>query len=556
MSFGSDYILVAANRLLLAMKKLILVATLACAAVAQRPTTYSVTELSFRGPMQTAKSSPAREVELQVSFRHPSGVEHTVHGFWDGGDIFKVRFTPTRPGRWTVAAVTSNVSQLNGQREGESIEVAASKLHGFWLPDPQSAGKRWYMRSDGSHQYVVGNTHYSYLSETNWDGKPHGSTIVKDTAANAKYFRKLRFSPIGDLYPHPQDGPFLDAEGKPTYNGDYSHRPNPDWFRKRTDVAVQTALEGDLIADLILAGVDTEAARSSLRARHNVGDATPFLRYMAARYGSYPNVWMCIVNEYDIRTPRWSPEEIIGFARTLKRYLTYDTPISVHRSSSVPWLPAFNTDPPWNDHVIIQRKIRNIADSADALQSAYIAGGSRMPVLNDELSYEGEGDTHSEQDTIESHLGTFLGGGYGTTGHKRSGPRRELQDRKLMKTGQYFVGNFDPAEHTSSDNLAWLRQVIDREIRFWTLQPGIPSIFSGLDAQTRGMSSEGNEYVIGTNKAQTGMSVQLPRGQWTVTMHDAVSMQSKQLGAKAKGTFSFVAPNSRAVLFHFRRNGK
>ena len=79
-------------------------------------------------------------------------------------------------------------------------------------------------------------------------------------------------------------------------------------------------------------------------------------------------------------------------------------------------------------------------------------GPRRRPTVNDELSYEGAGDKHSEADTIAAHLGTFLGGGYGTTGEKYG-----------QKLGQYFWGNFDPAKHTAADNLLWLRTTIDRD---------------------------------------------------------------------------------------------
>ena len=84
----------------------------------------------------------------------------------------------------------------------------------------------------------------------------------------------------------------------------------------------------------------------------------------------------------------------------------------------------------------------------------------RKPTINDELSYEGAGDKHTEADTIAAHLGAFLGGGYGTTGEKYG-----------QKLGQYFWGNFDAGKHAAADNLGWLRKTIDREITFWKLAP-------------------------------------------------------------------------------------
>jgi len=244
-------------------------------------------------------------VLLWVRFRHEGGApEYTVHGLWDGdgeggleGDVFKVRFTPTRPGRWKVIEVCSNRPELKGQREADWIVAFSSKRKGFWVVDQESAGRRWYRGSDGSHQYIIGNTQYSFLSGRRRGGEATSVSIAEDVARNAQYFKKLRFSLHGDLYPDPVEKPFLDDAGRPTDLGHYSHRPNPRWFHQRADVAVQTAFEHDLIADLILAGPDSEESRSTLRAAANGGDPEPWLRYVAARYGSYPNVWFCLANK-------------------------------------------------------------------------------------------------------------------------------------------------------------------------------------------------------------------------------------------------------------------
>lgn len=96
------------------------------AAEAGRGGVYAVVELAFRGPLQGPRDAPARDIELQVRFRHESGSpEYAVQGFWDGdgrggttGNVFQVRFTLTKPGRWTLVEVRSNRAELAGQRQG------------------------------------------------------------------------------------------------------------------------------------------------------------------------------------------------------------------------------------------------------------------------------------------------------------------------------------------------------------------------------------------------------------------------------------------------------
>jgi hypothetical protein len=512
--------------------------------------TYGVAELSFRGPSQRQTDSPSRDIDLEVCFMHESsGREHVVQGFYDGdgnggaeGDVFKVRFTPTLAGRWYLKRVSSNHAELQGQNERCYVNALPNDHPGFWLADYEAPGRRWFRRSDGAHPYIIGNTHYSFLSGYESGGRPSGNDIVEDITNNARFFKKLRFSLHSDRYPDPNLKPFLDDTGQPTDSGDFSHRPNPAWFHQRVDLAVATAYDHDLIADLILAGPDTEASRSTLRASKNGGDPGPFLRYIAARYGSFPNVWICLCNEFEIKSPHYTTAEIAGFGKLIKQYLPYPTPLSVHAAPQTLWSSEFDSLDPWADHMIIQNKLRNLASAADVVQEARrLSNGQErmMPLINDELSYEGAGDKHSEEDTIESHLGAFLGGGYGTTGEKPG-----------SKMGQYFRGRFNPGEHAAADNLKWFREQVDAGIHFWQMEPDL-GIFSNLDPGFRGMAWPGREYVLGTDREGLGIMAALPPGLWRVTRYDLIRKEAEVIAVDARGDFEFNAPNSRAVLFHF-----
>jgi len=515
---------------------------------------YSVVELTFDGPVQSPKEVPARDIDFWARFRHESGSpEYKIHGFWDGdgkegtaGGVFKIRFCPTKAGRWDMVEVYSNKPKLQGQKQGQCVTAIASDHPGFWIADPSSPGRRWYMRSDGSHQYIFGNTHYSFLSGCRQDGKPSGNDIAADIAGNAKYFKKLRFTLYGDRYLNPDEKPFLDNNGHLSDSGDDSYRPNPRWFGQRADLAVRTAWEHDLIADLILCGPDTKESRSVLRAGNNGGDPTPYLKYIAARYGSYPNVWICLCNEFNIKEPKYTEEQIARFGQIIRQYLPYPTPLSVHTVPSTLWPAKFDELVAWNDHQIIQKKIRNLPDAADAIQYTWRnpsgKGPRNKPTINDELSYEGKGDRHTEHDTIESHLGAFLGAGYGTTGEKPGN-----------KLGQYFMGRFNPAEHTSADNLKYLRETINKNITFWKMAPET-GIFSNLRPGFRGLAWTGHEYVLGTNKTRKQIVANLPGGTWTVKRYDIISKGEETLSETARGNFLFDAPDSRAVMFHFKKN--
>ena len=122
--------------------------------------------------------------------------------------------------------------------------------------------------------------------------------------------------------------------------------------------------------------------------------------------------------------------------------------------------------PPWHDHQIIQHKLRRLAPAADAIQQTWSGPGvgrrRERPTVNDELSYQGEGDRHTEADTVEAHLGAFLGSGYGTTGYKPG-----------EKTGHYFWGNFDvKVPHL----LCSTEDAIDQLVNHHAFQPHITPI--------------------------------------------------------------------------------
>jgi len=525
--------------------------------IAQIPL-YEVYEVSFAGPDYTVETNPVRDVILTTEWRHEDGqLRYLIHGFWDGdgkgdaeGNVFKVRFCPTKTGKWTLVNTYSNIKELNGQKAGLSVLCVDSDCKGFWEVDNDNAGGRWYKRSDGSHQYVVGNTMYSFLSEMDQNG-PNGSDIATDVRGNAQYFKKIRFSICGDRYPHPSEKPFLDHDGRPTDDGDFSFRPNPAWFHKRVDLAVQTAFENDMIADLILNGPDTEDSRSVLVAAENGGDPEPILRYIAARYGSYPNVWICLANEWDIKKPKFNAAQINRYGHMLKPFLPYPIPVSIH-AAPTDWNPDLNCIIPWNDHIILQYKIKNLHTTADFIEKNYWIGEHNKPVIDDELAYEGQGDQWTENDVIEAHLGAFMGGGYGSTGHKPA-----------SKQGHYFTGAFKASEHTSADNLSWMRKKIDENITFWKLSPVVHPRFNrnkfslgpfvNIHEHFRALVWKNNEYVLATNKKWDDILIWLPKGMWQIKQYDIIRKRETIISSHAEGRTTIQAPDSRACMFHFKK---
>ena len=520
---------------------------------------YSVYELSFQGATYSITDNPVRDIYLITTWQHIS-TDSTlkIYGFFDGngegnseGNIFKVRFCPTQTGVWKLTDVESNDELLNNLKEGLTFNCVYSDLKGFWFPDPKSHN-RWYQRSNGEHPYIIGNTFYTFLSEYH-KGKPSGGNIKSDVLGNAAYLNKLRFAVTGDIFPNPIEKPFIDNEGKPTDNANYSHRPNVKWFKERVDLTVNLCYEKDVIADIILNGPDSEMSRTALMPKANNEDFTPYIKYIAARYGSFPNVWICLSNEYDIKEPRISAQKVVEIGEYMKEVLPYSTPLSVHGDQGN-WKNQLNIAN-WNDHIIIQNKIKYLNTAADYNNLNYWIGGAK-PVFNDELAYEGNGDRWTEEDVLEAVLGAFIGGGYASSGYK---PAR--------KEGHYFAGNFNPKDHTAIDNLLWFRQAIDQNIKFWKMQPTYiteatykddvdasrSSIFYQLDKDFRVIEWEEHQYVLATNKAKEHILAYLTEGEWEVKLFDVIAKKEKLIGENLSGIFEFESPNSRSAFFVFTK---
>ena len=518
-----------------ALKAVLLIAVAVAAAQPRRVPRYHVAEFVLRGPTLGPTDTPARDITLEATFQHESGQPSiTVLGFWDGdgqggtrGNVFKIRFCPTREGRWRLVSLEANRPEFKTPRI--EFQCVASRHPRFWIPDG-----RWYRRSDGSHPFILGNTHYTFLSRRDDRGRLCCDP-VQDIRQNARHYKKLRFSLFAGRYPDPQLKPFLDDAGRPTDDGRFALRPNPAWFHNRVDPVVAEGFAQDLVCDLILCGPDTPASRSTLKHHPRV-----WLRYVAARYGAYPNVWFCLANEWDIKQPSYSAREIRDAGAYLRSCLPYPAPISVHGKPRG-WSPELNG--PWHDHVIIQYKVKRLDRAADAIAQAFAAGRGK-PVVNDENGYQGQGDHFTLADVVEGCLGTFLGGGYPTTGEKYA-----------QKKGQYFWGGFDPRKHTATKHLAFLRRYLEGNVAFWRLAP-IPlakAPFGNCPRRFRVLGRDEAEYLLGSDAPARDIVFRPAGGRWRIVQADLMALKTTVLTEAATPPFRFSTPRSRAVLTHFKR---
>ncbi|MEA3406707.1 MAG: DUF5060 domain-containing protein [Chloroflexota bacterium] len=128
----------------------------------RRVHTWEKVQISLEA--EGAFANPYTEVEVWVDLEGPE-FQRRVYGFWDGGRVFRVRITATRPGRWSwVSGSSVGDAGLDG-KEGDFVAVP-------WTEEEKAANpcRRGFLRpTENGHalQYADG-TPFFLLGDTWW----------------------------------------------------------------------------------------------------------------------------------------------------------------------------------------------------------------------------------------------------------------------------------------------------------------------------------------------------------------------------------------------------
>lgn len=93
------------------------------------------------------------DAELAVEAAGPGGMRLRVPGFYDGDGVWKIRFSPARPGRWRLRSV-SPVAALNGREWELEAQPAPAHLHGRLRIRPDAP--RHLAWEDGTPFFLMG----------------------------------------------------------------------------------------------------------------------------------------------------------------------------------------------------------------------------------------------------------------------------------------------------------------------------------------------------------------------------------------------------------------
>ena len=73
------------------------------------------------------REDPFNELELDVSIQHAGGDSWRVPAYWAGGQEWRVRFTPPKPGAYEATTVCSDKADLDLHGVTATVEVSGNE---------------------------------------------------------------------------------------------------------------------------------------------------------------------------------------------------------------------------------------------------------------------------------------------------------------------------------------------------------------------------------------------------------------------------------------------
>lgn len=318
--------------------------------VSVRVHVWEAAELEFAA--ETSYDNCFLEVELQVEFCGPRGEKLRVPGFWDGANVWKVRFAPVTAGEWSWHSVCNHAGDAG--LHGRSGVLAASAWSAAELAD--NPNRRGFIRvhEDGRYFKYADGTSFYWLGDTLWaahtarcDLQEALPTYLEDR--RAKGFTVIQLAvghPAGDAssedcsgYVNYAPGQYLNEGGAP-YVRRYE-RLNPayfQWLDKRIKLMTEYGFA------LCLMGMWGQELQAM-----GVAAAKLYLKYIVARYAAY-NVCWSPAGEYLFTADVEGWREL---GREIDRCDPYGHPTSVHSIAPHSGSRHFHAEH-WYDFNLIQ----------------------------------------------------------------------------------------------------------------------------------------------------------------------------------------------------------
>ncbi len=458
--------------------------------------------------------NPFRDAALVGEFTSPSGKAITAEGFFDGGDIWRLRFAPDEEGEWRYLLRGEGV-ELHQQGR---LRCVAPVGHGFIRIHPDNPYAFAY--ADGVPFFPMGDTCYGLHDDSSIT--PGLRSEYLETRSRQR-FNFVRMS-VGHSHYRAQADPTFWAWGGTPQQPDLD-RLNPAFF-KSLDGLLSQMRQCGMNAELLLLNfyrlpfTDTKLwtpARERL-----------WLRYVIARYAAFGNIFLwTLANEYETHPDgsyrldqpgdvQWAK----ATARRVKQLDPYHHPVTVHpviSSSTRGTSPRDPYEPPWRIgdsfgegdelDVLSQQTAQAGAgvvwdehsqcwtgDDPELVASLHVDRRYRKPVLNTENGYEylrgqptEKKQVHHTDKVRRSAWRIVCAGGYFAAGFNGTIGHNDIWNRIDAPNHYTFIVKDEGAA-------AQLGLLYDffASLPFWRMQP-----LAGVTPDTAvGLAEPGRTYVV------------------------------------------------------------
>lgn len=271
-------------------------------------------------------------VDMDVIFTHRgSGETLTIPSFWDGNNIFSVRFAPTQTGLWDYKTVCATDDSLDGIIGTIGSNTYLGDLdvykHGFVKTDKN---KKYFVYDDGTPFFYLGDTHWSMFTEEFDSAGDRAGDL--ETDSHFKYIVDKRVEQGYTVYQsEPIDAPFdvtlgfsrLALRGFQEADKYFKYIADKGLTHANAQFFFATAFPQSLYED-------TETLEQ-------------LCRYWVARFSAYPVMWT-LAQECDNDMYKgnkgdeiWWDHEVnpwVTVAEYLHKYDAYSHPLTGHQEGS------------------------------------------------------------------------------------------------------------------------------------------------------------------------------------------------------------------------------
>ncbi|MDY6938879.1 MAG: DUF4038 domain-containing protein [Cyanobacteriota bacterium] len=472
-------------------------------------------------------SNPYADVTATATLTAPGGETQTIPLFWDGGDSWKLRYSPDLKGTWNWS-INSSDSGLDG--ESGSFQVVASTNRGGIQADPDNPYHFEY--EDGTPFYWFG--------DTNWRLGKTDPTENLDRAAVFDYIDTRAGQGFNYIHANFGNGTVTGNapnEGGSLWAGSLGNEVNPGYFQE-LDTRIEYANSKGITVGYMLdwaQGWDDYTA----------GERERYAEYVTARYSGY-NVVFIVSGEYD-ETLNDAAYKAIG--NTIDATDPHDRAIAIHPSRTAEALAK----EPWNSFGDYQQRY-------SSLHSRILgARDHNKPVVNSEYAYylrDSNGDGQVDKDNSETledirHAtwDIVMAGGYIVTGWGTTylGGKRD--------PGKFNVD--DPRNDDWEEDVQYVREFFtDRE--WWELEPA-DNLISGSGGTKYALAEPGEQYVAysrGSGNNRTLSLGNVSEATYRVQRFDPRTGTYTELNDyTGNGSVTLDPPDNRDWIFVLTRRG-